>query len=331
MVDCQWPDDDLVDIKIDELIAEIRELLLHAMPGNVPEILADDPGFEVHLNHIRTRLAVDAYALVTLSPPEIWESYHSIAVASGGHYVEEVNRATGAIKDSVADWEGPAAQAFSLHVTDLSSFMSLQTTYVNEVLQHLAAAYKLAIQVREDYKNIVDVWIQASREFRRKSSESRLSTTLKVGAGVVASVVAAVLEPEVAAAALAGGATAIGGVVEGYTANLGGTHAQDIIDSYQRTYDTLQQSYEDELDRLRSSVVDRQSRLADEQPHLFEPLPGVCDIDGPDFRYENFFHDFTPPNGFDSKVDAERKKYVAEKSRARDGSIGRVLGGVGNG
>jgi hypothetical protein len=199
--------------------------------------------------------------------------------------------------------------------------------YVNEVLQHLAAAYKLAIQVREDYKKFVDAWIQVSREYRKKSSESRLSTTLKVGAGVVA----AVLEPEVAAAALAGGATAIGGVVEGYAVNLGGTNAQDIIDSYQRAYDNLKQSYDQELDRLRLSVVDRHSRVAADQPHLYEPLPEVCDIDGPDFRYENFFHDFTPPSGFDGKVDRERKKYVDERSQAQDGSIGRVLDGVKNG
>jgi hypothetical protein len=40
----EWPDDDLIDTKVDELTAEMRELILHGMPGNMPEIVVADPG-----------------------------------------------------------------------------------------------------------------------------------------------------------------------------------------------------------------------------------------------------------------------------------------------
>jgi hypothetical protein len=36
--------------------------------------------------------------------------------------------------------------------------------------------------------------------------------------------------------------------------------------------------------------------------------------DGPNFRYEYFFHDFTPVGGYSRKVEAERKKYIAERN-----------------
>jgi hypothetical protein len=177
------------------------------------------------------------------------------------------------------------------------------------------------VQIREDYKLLVDQWMHASREYRASADSEQLAVELKVGAGIVASVVAAVTAPGVAVAGLAGGAGAIGALVESYTGTVGGANADDIYNSYQRIYDQLRYSYDQELEQLRLFVVDRNDQILNERPHLYEPLPGTCDVDGPDFRYENFFHDFTPVGGFESRVEAERQKYIAEKNQSSELSL----------
>lgn len=147
------------------------------------------------INNLRTRLAVDANGLISLSPPEIWDSYHGLAVARGETYLEGVNRTIGAIKDSLSDWEGTASEAFTAHLTDIESFMTNQTTHIDDILVHLTAAYTLAVQVREDYKNLVDGWLTVSRAFRRSDDERRLGVNLKVGTVLVGTIVSAALLP----------------------------------------------------------------------------------------------------------------------------------------
>lgn len=321
MTDCEWPNDNDIDELIDKAAAEFRELI-------ISEYLFEDAvdEFEVFFNQARTKLAVDAYAFITLSPPKIWDSYHAVGTAAGETFVGELGSAINAVRVSIADWEGPAADAFSNHVSHLQTFVDFQSQYVHEVLQRLAAAYKLAVQARDDYKTLIERWVHACQEYRSSKNKQDLAVELKVGAGIIASVVSAAAAPEVVAAGLAAGAGAIGVGVEAFTGrHLGGSNAGEICESYQRECNFLHQGCENEIEQLRRFIVDRANAISGEQPQICEPLPAICDVDGPNFQYENFFHDFTPPGGYSCQVEVERRKYIAEKQGSGESVISRVL------
>jgi hypothetical protein len=186
MTDCEWSDDNLIDELVDRITAEFRELILEEyFFGEHP----NDPGFDAYFNNARTKFAVDAYAFITLSPPKIWDTYHDIGAAAGETFVGELNAAVKAIDASIGDWEGPAAEAFSKHVGHIQTFVNNQASYVNVGVQRLAAAYKLAVQARNDYKSFVERWIHASQDCRSSKREQDLEVQLKVGVGIVSSIV----------------------------------------------------------------------------------------------------------------------------------------------
>lgn len=329
----EWPDDNLIDTKLDELTAEMRELFLHPLAGSTPEIVAHEPGFDVFINRLRTKLAMEANGLLTLSPTEIWDSYYGIAPARGEAYLEDVNRTIAAIQDSLSDWEGSASEAFLSHLADVDSFITSQTRYIDDTLLRLTAAYTLAVQVREDFKNLVDTWITVSREFRKSDEERRMGVNLKVGAMLATTVIGAVFAPSALAAGLTMGAGALSAAVDTWSSSLGGASAQDVMDSYEREFGKLAQFYDNELEQLRTSVQGRGDEIAKEALRLYEPLPGICDINGPDFRYENFCHD-TPPAGYEGRIEAERRKLAVERNepdRLDGGPIYRALSGFETG
>ncbi|GLZ43378.1 hypothetical protein [Actinokineospora sp. NBRC 105648] len=318
----QWPDDNLIGDLINRVVAEVGRLAVHGTYGDTGAKILETPGL---LSGVENRLWMETSDILTLSPPKIWDNFGHFAEVMRDDYQRDVLGAFTAVRDSLVDWNGVAAEQFTAHLGMIEHFARAQNDHLNEQLIALASAYVLAVQVREDFKRLVDKWVEVSREFREADAERRAGVELKIGAAVVAAVVGAATAGAGVAVGLLvlSGAATVG--VEVYTPNLGGETPDDVWKSFQAALTEHRQRYLEAVDRIQLRLVGYRDGVS-APTQLFSPLPSSVDVDSPDFRYENFSHRGEAPPGFGSQVDRRRGEYVAEK-QAPPGLISRALDG----
>ncbi|MGQ0837923.1 hypothetical protein [Actinokineospora sp.] len=321
----QWPDDNLIADLIYRMTREYTELLTHELMDADGD-LSGLPGSPADVD---TRLWVEVTDLLVLSPPRIWDAFHSFDEAGSESYNTNVDDGVAYLANALADWDGPAATAFSQHVSSIRGFLDAHRGYVEEMLLGYAAAYKLAVQVRESYQHLVEEWIEVSRQFREDDDERRRAVKIKVGAGVLGAVLAAATGGGAVAVGLGASSAILGAAAEESTAELGGTTGGDVWQSYEKAFRKLADANEASMEEIRKFTQDANDRIAGEKIALYEPLPSVTDVDSPDFRYEHFYHD-SVGGGYSHDVDVARPKYVNEKNASgfrADSPITLVLDG----
>lgn len=324
----QWPNDDLIADLVYRTTREYAELIMHEAKD--PD--ADLSGFPGSPTELDTRLWVDATEFLVLSPPRIWDAFHSFADVGGERHDAEVDEHIGRLTLALAEWDGKAAEAFSVHVGHIGSFVVAQKRYLDELLRSYAAAYKLAVQARESFKSLVEEWIEVSRQYREDDDERRRAVRIKVGAGILGAVLGAATGGTALAAGLGAGSALTGAAAEEITADLGGTNGVDVWRSYEDAYRRLAQSNEAEMETIKKFVNDTHDQIAKETAEvlLYRRLPPETDVDSPNFRYEEFSYDGYA-GGYGHAVEVERRKFVDEKNASgfrADGAIALRLDGA---
>lgn len=92
-----------------------------------------------------------------------------------------------------------------------------------------------------------------------------------------------------------------------------GNDADQVMNNYRREADLLCQSFGNGLDRVTKDLNEQLSDAA-KPSDMYKPLPSICDVDSPDFRYEYFQDKVHDPGPIGPKVEQERQKYVEEKT-----------------
>lgn len=321
----QWPDDNLIADLIYRMTKEYAALLQHEAE-NMELDLLNHPGSPMNVD---TKLWVDATDFLVLSPPKIWDAFHGLMGVVGEGYNSDVNAKLTELTDSLSDWDGLAAQAFVNHVANIRGFVDAQRGYDEELLVGYVAAYKVAVQAREGFKSLVEDWIEVSRQYRAEDDERRRGVKIKVAVGILAAVGAAVTGGATLAA-LIGSASAVGGAVaEEVTADMGADNGVDVWRLYEKAYRRLAETNQQCMEEIRSSIRTADGRIP-ARVALDDPLPPITDVDSPDFRYENFYHDAVG-GGYSRRVDDERKKRLDDDNASHfraNGPIALVLGGT---
>ncbi|HVK21223.1 MAG TPA: hypothetical protein VM677_07670 [Actinokineospora sp.] len=321
----QWPDDNLIADLIYRLRSEYAALVAHEMMD--PD--SDLSGFPGTPMDVDTRIWIDIIDYLVLSPPKIWDAFNGFVVAGGEHHNTTVEGLLGETEASLSEWDGSAAEAFGVHLSNVRGFLDGQRRHVDQLLIGYASAYKLAVQARESWKSLVEEWIEVSQQYRLDDDERRRAVRIKVGAGILAAVAGAVTGGTALAAGLGAMGALTGAAAEEITADLGGDSGADVWQSYERAYRRLADSNLGEMENIRRHVQAQLDEVSAEAVPMYEPLPSSTDVDSPDFRYERFFHG-DRESGFSRDVDGERTKYVAEKGGSairNDGPIAWTLSG----
>ncbi|WP_172803354.1 hypothetical protein [Alloactinosynnema sp. L-07] len=278
---------------------------------------------------IDTKVWIEITDYLVLSPPKIWDAFNSFVVAGGEHHNTTIEGLLGEIGASLSEWDGPAAEAFGVHLSNIRGFLDGQRRHLDQLLIGYASAYKLAVLARESWKSLVEEWIEVSRQYRLDDDERRRAVRMKVAAGILAAVAGAATGGTVLAAGIGAMGALTGAAAEEITADLGGDTGSDVWQSYERAYQRLAESNLGEIETIRKFVQAQCDEITAESVPMYEPLPSSTDVDSPDFRYERFFHQ-DREDGFSRDVAAERTKYVAEKGKSgfrSDGPIALALNG----
>ena len=224
----------------------------------------------------------------------------------------------------LVNWTGDAATEFKRRLGAIGEYCDLQQTNILLGAQGLLMAFQLAIHARADYVELAEATIAAAEHEIDEESKRDATAVVSVAESVVES--ALTFDPkkilaEGASLLVKIGATVIDREIEGNDADV-------VIENYLRVRNELRDRYGHALDSTKKFILDRLDGAVQDGQPFKEPLPVYCDVQGPDFRYENFQSTRAgAPGPIEPTVDDERQKYVEEKKqeKERDSEIDRRL------
>jgi hypothetical protein len=263
---------------------------------------------------MRTMLHENARDFLSLDPQKILDEWDRMAKASQDVCVdvsEVVTVELGAAKDWLAGWHGAGADAFKEQVDNIRAFTGTQYVAMAETVRSLAGMLRVAVQSREDFAALAQAVMEQVDKVFKDEQEKNTEFVLKVGNGVVKTVIGALGDPKKALFAVAENVMDIG--LETVTRTMDGGKLGDIVTSYVRERDRLLHGYESELNEAAAVLERAQELYLGRSPEILKSLPVTVDVHSPDFRYEVFMSKDRDPAGFEASVERERQKYVAEQ------------------
>jgi hypothetical protein len=263
---------------------------------------------------MRTMLHENARDFLSLDPQKILDEWDRMAKASKDVCVdisEVVTVELGAAKDHLAGWHGEGADLFKRQVDNIRAFTGSQYEAMVETVRALAGMLRVAVQSREDFATLAQAVMHQVDKVFEDEQEKNTEFVLKVGNGVVKTVIGVLSDPKKALFAVAENIMDIG--LETVTRAMDGGKLGDIVTSYVRERDHLLRGYESELNEVAGLLERTQAEYQSRTPLILIPLPVTINVRGPDFRYEAFMSKDRDPAGFGAEVERERQKYVAEQ------------------
>jgi hypothetical protein len=209
-------------------------------------------------------------------------------------------------------WSGDAANAYKKQMSLMESFCKTQETNLLQALHALSTIYALGVATRRSYHNLCLATIAAARHEIEEQADRDTKFEIAILGDLAKGILAMNTET-----LLTGGITAsidIGTHVHEYVAESG---EDAVIDGYMRQATALHDGLQEGLWAVRDRLRTQASQVSGSDVPLFEPLPSHCDIDSPDFRYENFKlgdHDRSTVGKISPTVTTEREKYQQEKT-----------------
>jgi hypothetical protein len=268
-------------------------------------------------------ITVDTEIFLSLHPQKLYDEYDRVykaALAVGDNYdaVAEL-RQSGRY---LANWTGSAADEFKMQLDKMEIFCDEQQTRILRGLLGVAAVYALAVEGRANFHSLLRAARAAginAKEQQRKEDAKLKSALLFDLAGGILSRDPRNLLGSAAVTAVEMGKDIAERVIEG-------NDADQVMNNYRREADDLCQSFGNSLDRVTKDLNDQLNDAA-KPSDLFKPLPTICDVDSPDFRYEHFQDTVHDPGPIGPQVEQERKKYLDEKHarEAQETEINRRL------
>lgn len=271
----------------------------------------------------------DRDIFLSLDPQRLADEYERIRAAAlevGDNYP-----AVADLRETIrhlANWRGEAADQFKRQIDKMEIFCDEQQTRILRGLQSVAAAFALATESRDSYLKL----IKATEAAARNAKEDAAKEDAKLEAAVLFNVVDGVLGMN--PGRLLGVAVVTGVQIAKDVSQrvIEGDDSDQVMESYRREADWLCESFGLSLDRLTKDLhgqTDDAAKPAD----MYKPLPLICDVKSPEFRYELFENSVRDVGPVGPIVDEERRKYADEKKAeaARVSEIERRLGHGGRG
>jgi hypothetical protein len=245
----------------------------------------------------------------SLDPQKLYDEYERIykaALAVGDNYdaVAEF-RQSGRY---LANWTGSAADEFKMQLDKMEIFCDEQQTRILRGLLGVTAVYAVAVEGRESFYSLLRAaraaGINAKEQQRKEDAKLKSALLFDLAGGILGRDPGNLLGSAVVTA-VDMGKDISERIIEG-------NDADQVMNNYRQEADRLCQSFGMSLDRVTKDLNDQLSDAA-KPAEFFKPLPTVCDVDSPDFRYENFHDNVNDPGPIGPRVEEERQKYVEEK------------------
>jgi len=253
----------------------------------------------------------DTQLFVSVDPQKIADEYERVhkAAEAIGENVEAVP----ALRQSIRylnNWTGAAADEFKKQIDKMEIFCDEQQTRLLRGVQGLAAAYVVAVNGRSSFLGL----LKATNAAGINEIDDQKKEDTKLASALLFDMAAGLLEgdPRKMLAWATVNLVEIGKDVMDRVVE--GNDADQVMDSYRREADTLVRSFEDALNHI-ANDFGNQTADACQPSGMLKPLPPICDVGSPDFRWENFQDTVHDPGPVGPVVEEERKKYVAEKEQ----------------
>jgi hypothetical protein len=298
--------------KNDNEVYDVAETLARRLAG-----LANKEGIAYGpdaMSAMRMALHANATDFLSLDPQKIldeWDRMRRVAMDIGVDISETVTVELGATRDHLADWHGAGADAFHKQVDQMRAFTGSQFEYVVKTIQALGPMLRVAVQSREDFTALAQATIDQVDKVFEDDQDARSEFVLKVGNGLAKAVLGVIADPKKAFFAVAENVMDI--AVEGVTQAMEGGKLGDLVSNYTKQRDRLLQGYESELNQITQMLKDVHEGVVNSRVEMFDPLPVDLNVNSPDFRYETFMSKDVDAAQFGPRVEAERRKYIAEK------------------
>ncbi len=282
-------------------------------PTNLPKTLIDS-------------LRLDAEDFMFFDPQKLVEEYdrvRNIATAIGdnpdlaGDFAET--------DAHLVNWTGDAATEFKRRLGMIKEYAELQQTNIGEGMRALLMLAQLAMHARSDYLELVEATIAAAEHEIGEQSKRAAIAALSVASEIVDWGLN--LDPKKIMTDSVGMLAKVGTAIAQY--EIEGDDADVVVDHYLQAKNHLLDSNRNVLEWVAKQFLEQRVDEAVErgQP-LRKPLPVYCQVDSPDFRYENFQSTRGgDPGPIAPTVEEERQKCIEEKKEQeqRDSEIDRRL------
>jgi hypothetical protein len=288
---------------IEDAVNSLRDLFTAMQDGDFPAS-----------GYPRTQidgLARDREIYLSIDPQKVSDEYERVykaTLAIGDNY-----EAVAELRQSIrylTNWTGAAADEFKKQIDKMEVFCDEQQTRMLRGLMGLAATYAVAVEGRDSFYRL----LLATEAAGRKEMEDQAKEDTKLQSALLFDIATGILsgDPKKLLGSAVVTAVEIGKDVVDRA--IEGNDADQVMGSYRREADWLNESFGSALDRIRADL-NNQIHDAVQPSDMFKPLPLICDVSSPDFRYENFQDSVHSPGAIGPVVEDERKKYVEEKKQ----------------
>jgi hypothetical protein len=274
---------------------------------------------------------IDAELYMSMNPDRLGEEFDEIRKAALATLdYSDPNGVVDALKTQMdAWWHGEAAQTFSEQLNRIQRCIAKQYEFTLLAAHAASMMYALSAQFRASCRDLMEKTADTCQAIAAEQPNPGLDWA-SIGISFAKAVIDGIKSADPGKVAgwavdqLLGQATA---ALE--PKPVPGDKAIPVVDGYISARDNLFASYEDNLEQIRAWIQGRWRELHDNTDAIPEPLPASTDVDGPDFRYENFaYHDHAHPEEYAPEVERERQRYAAEKAKP-GGVISQRLTGEG--
>jgi hypothetical protein len=251
----------------------------------------------------------DRDIFLSLDPQKLYDEYERVHAASRA--IGTNGEVEADLRESVrhlANWTGLAAEEFKRQMTKMETFCDDQQIRMLQGLLGLAAAYALATRGRDSFLELVKATEAAAR--KAKDDKEKADTKLKVS--VLFSIAGGIVgrDPKSLLSSTLVTMVEIGKDVADRV--IEGDDIDQVMENYRREADLLCESFGNGLDHITKSL-NAQRASAELPADMVSPLPPICDVRSPDFRYEHFEDTIRDTGPIGPVVEEERRKYVEEK------------------
>ncbi|MFL6126461.1 hypothetical protein [Actinophytocola sp.] len=295
--------------------------------GRDPDIVGNPD--ETDADVFGESLQIDAEMYMSMNPDELTEEFDEIQKAALDTWLHpDPNGVVDSLKIEIeAWWHGDAAVAFSQQMSHIKNCVDTQYAHTQLAAHAVSMMYALSAQFRASCQDLMEKTADTCAAVAAEQPKPDLDWA-SIGTSLAKAVIDGIKDADPNKLKDWAVDQLLGHVAEALEPKpVAGDKAGPVVEGYVRARDSLFASYEDNLEQIRAWIQTCWDRVHSDASAIPVPLPASTDVDGPDFRYENFAHvgdsaDLAP------EVERERERYVDEKPKP-SGVIGRRLAGDG--
>jgi hypothetical protein len=272
-------------------------------------------------------LEIDAEMYMSISPEKLAEEFDEMQkVALDTWLHADPNGVVDSLKIEIeAWWHGEAAVKFSEQMSHIKNCVNAQREYTQFAVHAVSMMYALSAQFRASCRDLMEKTADTCDAIAAEQPNPKLDWA-SIGSTLANAVIDGIKDADPGKLKDWAVDQLLGHAAEAVKSEpVPGDKAIPVVHGYLAARDGLFASYEDNLEQIRAWLQWCWGNARSDTDSIPITLPPSTDVDGPDFRYENFANvgdsaDLGP------EVERERQKYMDEKPKP-SGVIGRRLDG----